>query len=165
MHSNEQVIHQFYSAFKSKSFKAMQDCYHEQAEFHDPVFQRLSAKEVKAMWEMLLGASKDLKITYETVSADDKEGKCRWQAWYTFSTTGREVHNVINASFEFRDGKIYRHYDHFNFWRWSRMALGVTGLLLGWTPFIQNKISAKAKERLGRFMNQSGRERTVSSRG
>lgn len=153
MHPNEQIINDFYSAFKAKSFKGMQECYHDEAEFHDPVFQRLTSAEVKAMWQMLLSSSNDLKVTYETVSAGDERGRCRWQAWYTFSSTGNAVHNVVNAAFEFRDGKIYRHRDDFNFWRWSKMALGPVGYLLGWTPFLRNRIRSTAKYRLQRMMS------------
>ncbi|MBA3630597.1 MAG: hypothetical protein H0W55_13180 [Actinobacteria bacterium] len=34
------------------------------------------------------------------------------------------VHNKIGVSFSFRDGLNIRHRDHFDFYRWSRMALG-----------------------------------------
>jgi hypothetical protein len=63
---------------------------------------------------------------------------------------------VIDADFEFKDGKIFRHRDHFDFWRWSRMALGTSGLLLGWTPFLKNKVQTTAKARLRKFMEKQG---------
>ncbi len=152
MHPNEEVIHKFYKAFQAKDFKTMQSLYRDDASFNDPVFQNLSAPEVRAMWEMLISASTDLKIEYGSVSADDRVGKCMWQAWYTFTTTGRRVHNVIYANFAFRDGKILSHIDKFDFWRWSKMALGTPGLLLGWTPIIRNKVRNTARKRLQKFM-------------
>ena len=51
-------------------------------------------------------------------------------ATYTFSATGRTVVNRIRARFDFRDGKIVRHVDSFDLWRWrvrhsaSRLAAG-----------------------------------------
>lgn len=152
MHPNEELIHRFYKAFQSKDFKTMQTLYRDDASFSDPVFQNLNAKEVRAMWEMLISASNDLKIEYSDVSADDRVGKCMWQAWYTFTTTGRRVHNVIHANFSFRDGKILSHIDKFDFWRWSKMALGTPGLLFGWTPIIRNKVRHTATKRLRKFM-------------
>jgi ketosteroid isomerase-like protein len=152
MNPNEQLIHTFYKAFSNKDFKTMQDLYRDDASFSDPVFQNLSAKEARAMWQMLIRASTDLRVTFSDVSADDRVGKCTWQAWYTFTTTGKKVHNIINANFAFRDGKILSHIDKFDFWRWSKMALGTPGLLLGWTPLILNKVRKTARKRLESFI-------------
>jgi hypothetical protein len=152
MHPNAILIQQFYAAFQNRDFKSMQRFYDPEAVFHDPVFQDLSAGEVKAMWQMLVTSANDLKIESSDIFADEKVGKCMWQAWYTFSATGRKVHNVIYAKFEFRDGKIFRHDDHFDFWRWSKMALGTPGLVLGWTPLIRNKVRKTARKRLEKFM-------------
>jgi hypothetical protein len=62
------------------------------------------------------------------------------------------VHNIIDATFTFRDGKIVRHVDRFDLWRWAGMALGVTGKLLGWTPIVQGKIRAQAAQGLDAFI-------------
>lgn len=132
----------------------MQDAYHPEAKFADPVFPDLSASEVKAMWQMLVTSAKDLKVSCSDVWANDEHGECKWEAWYTFTATGRQVHNIIYASFEFKDGKILRHDDEFNFWRWSGMALGNPGLLLGWTPLIINKVRKTAGIRLRKFIQE-----------
>lgn len=150
--THEALVKKFYEAFARKDFSTMQSCYHPEARFSDPVFNDLSSPQVKAMWQMLLSSSKDLRIEFSSVSADRSNGSCHWEAWYTFSRSGRLVHNIIDASFEFRDGLIYRHQDHFNFYRWSRQALGLSGLLLGWTPIIQNKVRGTANSSLTKFM-------------
>ncbi|MEX1239765.1 MAG: nuclear transport factor 2 family protein, partial [Cyclobacteriaceae bacterium] len=106
MHPNERLICAFYEAFDKKDYKTMQNAYHPQACFSDPVFQNLSASEVRAMWEMLTRSAGDLKINFRGAEADDHQGQCRWEARYTFSGTGRPVHNVIDASFRFEEGKI-----------------------------------------------------------
>lgn len=130
----------------------MQSCYHEEIIFSDAVFQSLAGKEAKAMWHMLLFNSKDLQVSFHDVLANDKIGSCYWEAAYTFSGSGRKVLNVITAAFEFRDGKIFRHTDHFDLWKWSRMALGTPGILLGWSPFLQNKIRKQAATALSKFI-------------
>ena len=74
------------------------------------------------------------------MTSDGTTGSAHWDADYTFSLTGRQVHNVIDATFELRDGKIVRHKDVFDLWRWAGMALGAKGKLLGWAPPVQNAI-------------------------
>ncbi len=151
---NEKVIHRFYTDFQGLNYRGMQEAYHDDAEFSDPVFGTLTSQEVKAMWQMLLTRSTDLKISFSDVQASDAAGKCHWEAWYTFSKTGRSVHNIIDAQFEFKDGKIYRHHDVFSLWRWSRQALGRSGLLMGWTPWVQHKVRESARKSLVAFCEQ-----------
>lgn len=155
MNANEQLITKFYSAFQQKDFLVMQSCYHREATFSDPVFQDLDSKEVKAMWEMLLTASKDLRIEFSNVHANDQSGSAHWEAWYSFSRTGRQVHNIIDATFVFRDGLIFKHHDQFNFWKWSRQALGRTGTLMGWTPVVKNKVRTSARKSLDDYRRKS----------
>ncbi|SKC53223.1 nuclear transport factor 2 family protein [Ohtaekwangia koreensis] len=155
MEQHELLIRQFYTAFQKRDYAAMQECYHADASFHDPVFQDLNAKQVRAMWQMLLTSSKDLKVSFSDIHIAGDTGTCTWEAWYTFSKTGKPVHNVINASFQFKDGKIFQHHDSFDLWRWSKQALGLSGLLLGWSPMVQNKIRATAKHSLAKFMSAS----------
>ena len=86
------------------------------------------------------------------ISSTENIAKAHWDAYYTFSATGRKVVNRIDAFFEIADGKIVRHTDKFNFYTWSRQALGLTGMLLGWTSFLNKKVSAKAMKNLANFM-------------
>ena len=67
------------------------------------------------------------------------------------------VHNVIDARFEFEEGKIRRHTDRFDLWRWAGMALGVPGKLLGWTPLLQNTIRRKAAAGLDEWIARAPR--------
>jgi len=151
---SKQIIEQFYASFQSKDWKSMQELYHTEATFSDPVFQNLNSKEVKAMWHMLLTASKDLELTFSDVAGYDNSGSCRWDAFYSFSRTGRKVHNIITANFVFKDNKIVSHLDSFDLWRWAGMALGLSGKLLGWTPFIKNKIRQMARKNLAKFISE-----------
>jgi ketosteroid isomerase-like protein len=154
---NDQLIKDFYDAFNRGDYAFMQQAYHPQATFYDPVFQELDATRVTAMWQMLLTASKDLKVMGSEVTSDQSTGSCRWDAWYTFSRTGRKVHNIVHAKFQFKDGKIFRHEDQFDLWRWARQALGLSGLLLGWSGAVQNKVRITAKSSLDKFLQASTR--------
>ncbi len=104
------------------------------------------------MWRMLCLRGADLELTFSDVTADDSTGSARWEAIYTFSATGRRVHNRISASFELADGGILRHVDDFDFNRWARMALGLPGHLLGWTKFLQRKVQKQAGGHLEKFI-------------
>jgi ketosteroid isomerase-like protein len=151
--SNQEIMQRFYAAFNERDYATMQSLYHDDATFSDPVFQALNSTQVKAMWQMLLTASKDLQVSCRDLTASDQHGRCRWDAFYTFSQTQRKVHNVVRAQFVFKDGKIIKHTDWFNFWRWSRMALGVSGLVLGWTPFLKNKVKDAARRKLDKYIS------------
>ena len=126
--------------------------YHPEVIFFDPVFMRLEGARAAAMWQMLCGRAKDLEITFSNVRADDQTGAAHWEALYTFSKTGRKVHNRIDAAFAFKDGRIIQHTDTFNLWRWAAMALGPTGLLFGWTPVVQSAIRKDARRSLEAFI-------------
>lgn len=150
--ANTALIERLYSAFQRRDGEAMAACYAPDARFSDPVFTDLRGEEVGAMWRMLCERGKDLELTYADVAADAEGGSASWQADYTFSTTGRKVHNEISAEFRFAGGLISEHRDRFDLWRWSRQALGPVGLLLGWSPPVQSKIRAQAREGLDEFM-------------
>lgn len=127
-------------------------CYHPEIWFSDPVFLDLRGSQAGAMWRMLTQNATALEVTYSDIQADEHAGRAHWEARYPFSQTGRKVHNQIDARFEFRDGKIIRHADTFDLWRWAGMALGPAGKLLGWAPPLQNGIRKKARARLEAFL-------------
>lgn len=151
MHTNEALIKQFYTAFQKRDAAGMAACYHPNIQFSDPVFPDLQGAEASKMWRMLIERGKDLRLEFSHVNANDTTGSAHWDAYYTFGRTGNKVHNSIDASFSFQDGKIIEHRDTFNFWRWSRQALGINGLLLGWTPFLQKKVQATSAETLAKY--------------
>jgi len=149
---NDQLIRHFYESFTRHDADEMIACYADDIEFSDPAFGRLSGADVKNMWKMLVTRGKgNIKIEFTNVTADDRKGSADWTADYLFSKTGRKVFNRIHAEFEFKDGKIFRHHDTFDFWKWSQQALGVSGLLLGWSSFLQNKVRQNARESLREY--------------
>jgi hypothetical protein len=146
-------VERLYRAFQQRDGAAMAACYHPSATFRDPVFE-LAGERIGAMWKMLTSRSTDLRVEFSNVRADASDGSADWQAWYTFTSSGRPVHNIIHADFRLADGLITRHVDSFDFWRWSRQALGPAGLLLGWSPIVRRKVQAQAVQALDRFMSR-----------
>lgn len=151
MHPNAELLQRFYAAFARRDHAAMAACYHPQVHFTDPVFD-LHGWRAAAMWRMLCERGADLCVEFRDVRADGSRGSAHWEAWYSFSVTKRQVHNVIDAQFEFRDGLIVRHIDRFGFYRWSRQALGLPGLLLGWSPMLRNKVKTTGAAGLEAFI-------------
>jgi hypothetical protein len=149
--ANAALIERFYGAFGRRDVGAMLDCYHADVVFSDPVFGTLAAAETRAMWRMLNGRARDLRVEFRDVTANDRSGRAHWEAWYTFAATGRAVHNRIDAEFQFSDALIVRHVDRFSLWRWAAMALGPKGALLGWVPSVRGAIRAQAAKGLAAF--------------
>ena len=153
---NERLIRHFYESFANGDADGMIACYADDIEFSDPAFGLLKGADAKNMWKMLLERAKgNIEIEFSNVTADDRKGSADWMADYLFSKTGRNVHNEIHAEFEFKDGKIYRHHDTFDIWKWSKQALGLPGILLGWSSFLQNKIRQNALESLREYSEKT----------
>ena len=156
MHPNAKLIRKFYTAFANRDASGMAACYDPAVKFSDEVFTDLEGARANAMWQMLCERGKDLKIEFRDIEADDATGRAHWEARYTFSATRRPVHNKIDARFEFKNGKIVRHRDTFSFWVWARQALGPTGLLLGWSPFLKSRVRTQANRNLAAFVRERG---------
>ena len=154
MNANQELITKFYTAFKNKDVAGMQGCYSDQATFSDPVFTDLNAQQVRAMWAMLIQSGKDMRVEFTAVKATEDGAAAHWDAYYTFSATGRKVWNQVDAQFIIENGKIVQHRDQFDFHKWSKQALGLTGMLLGWTSFLRNKVKKQASDKLAAYMSR-----------
>lgn len=159
MHANQQTLEKLYNAFAHLDAGTMAQCYAADAAFDDEAFSLRGHQQVTGMWHMLCDATRAKgrevwRLEYSGISADASSGQAHWEADYRFSATGRMVHNVINSRFTFDpQGLIRTQHDAFDFWAWSRQALGAPGLLLGWTPFLRNKVRAQAAANLQKYLN------------
>jgi hypothetical protein len=155
---SEATIRRFYDAFVRLDGEAMQACYAADARFDDEAFSLRGAPEIGGMWRMLCSATRGNPAAlahWRLEVSDITAGSAHWEAHYLFGPRGRPVHNRIDARFEFdAQGLITRHRDRFDFAAWARQALGVPGLLLGWTPWLRNQVRAKAAANLQRFLRQ-----------
>ena len=145
----KELIHKFYTAFNELDAETMVSCYHQEVKFEDPAFGTLQGERAKNMWRMLCQSQKgkDFKVLHSEVT----DHSAYWEAFYTFSKTGRKVHNKIHAKFEFKDGLIVKHSDHFDLHKWSKQAMGFSGAILGWTGFFKNKLQKQTNSLLTKF--------------
>lgn len=158
MADSKNIIEIFYKAFQKLDAETMAACYHDAIRFKDPAFGVLEGEQAKNMWRMLCKSQKgkDFKVKVSEIECDGIKGKAHWEAFYIFSKTGLKVHNKIDARFELQDGKIILHTDHFNLYRWSKQAFGITGLLTGWTPFFRKKLQQQTRNLLSKFEQSKG---------
>ncbi|WP_108808154.1 nuclear transport factor 2 family protein [Aquimarina spinulae] len=146
------LIETFYTGLSNLDAETMISCYHDDVVFEDPGFGKLKGNRAKGMWRMLCKNARNFRVEFSQVEANDQNGSAHWEAWYSFSKTGRSVHNKIDAQFEFKDGKIIKHTDHFNLHRWASQAIGWKGALLGGTSFFKKKLILQTNKMLDKFM-------------
>ena len=158
MTANEQTIYDFYTAFQKRDIKTMQDSYADNAVFNDSVFRDLNSSQVKAMWQMLLSRGGNIKVQFRDIKEEGGKVVAKWEADYKFTATGKKVLNKVNATFEIVDGKIVKHTDNFNFYKWAKQAFGGGGLLLGWTNFFVDRVRYTAHKKLEAYMKKTNRQ-------
>jgi ketosteroid isomerase-like protein len=155
MPTNADVLHKFYTAFQQLDYQTMNSCYSDDIVFNDPAFGLLRGDEAKYMWEMLCKNARNFSLTFSNIQLLDEEyATCNWVATYTFSKTGRRVVNNIKAFMRLKDGKIIEHSDGFKLSKWAAQALGLPGVLLGWTGFMKRKIQKNARKNLISFIEK-----------
>ena len=145
--TQSEIITKFYSAFQQLDVEKMVSYYHDDIEFTDPGFGTLKGNDAKNMWRMICSRAKDFSLEYSQVT----ENSAHWDTTYTFSITGNKVNNIIDATFEFKDGKISKHVDVFNLHKWATQALGFKGRLLGGTKFFQKKLNKQTQTLLAKY--------------
>ncbi|MFT5972973.1 MAG: ketosteroid isomerase-like protein [Cryomorphaceae bacterium] len=150
---NQDLVTKFYEAFSRLDAEGIASCYHKDVVFEDPAFGILKGMHAGNMWRMLCQSQKgkDFIVEFSNVKASDQAGSAHWEAKYTFSKTGRKVHNSIDATFEFSDGKIIKHTDDFDLKKWAKQAMGLKGALLGGTGFFKKKLQEQTNGMLAKF--------------
>jgi len=153
---NKQLIENFYTAFTKGDANGMTACYHNDVVFEDPTFGKLENGKPAKMWEMLMSKKKaSTTIVFNNIDADEKTGKANWTATYEFGEKNRKVVNNVSAKFKFKDGKIIEHIDTFDIWKWTKQALGFSGVLLGWSSFMKKKIQKTTNDQLTEFISKA----------
>lgn len=142
----------FYSAFAKGDADKMITYYDDHIGFEDPTFGKLNGNQAKMMWEMLLERSKgNLEIIFNVIETTNNTAIVKWEARYPFSKTGRDIHNKVTAQLTIKNGKIIKHIDKFNLWKWSQQAFGFKGFLIGWTPFFKAKLQLEIAKQLNSY--------------
>ena len=146
----------FYSAFARHDTKTMTDLYVDSNEpiFSDPIFQNLTSREVKGMWQMLVSAGHDLGIQYQIESSDNNTATVYWTADYTYSSTGRHVTNHVRSTLFVQNGKIVNQVDEFDLCAWTTQALGtVKGYMACYFP---SSLRSQARATLEQYLKAHG---------
>lgn len=140
-------VETYWDALANKAATTMASCYAPGATFQDPVFN-LQGVGIGKMRQNLFGSASDLQIQTDPLTVDGNKATGTWHASYTCTMAGRMVHYTNHSTFEAQDGVIVAQQDHFNLWKWTRMALGSNGKVLGCTPLVRKKVRTMATKRL-----------------
>ena len=90
--------------------------------------------------EVFLNANSNIAYKNEWKEGTDREVWINGEAFFHVKKTAHK-------------DKFTVHTDAFDIYRWTRQALGLPGLLFGWSPWINKKIQKQAREGLEKFMN------------
>lgn len=149
MNAGAEVVERLYAALAQRDHAGMAACYGPAARFSDPVFPALQGPEIGQMWRMLCERGTDLQVVAGPVrETDGGRLLVDWEARYTYRATRRPVHNRIRASFFLERDLIRDHTDAFNLYAWARQALGLPGVLFGWSAPFQRTIRSRARRAL-----------------
>ena len=118
----EETVKTVYEAIQRGDAAAATACYCDDAYYEDLAFKLKGNGDIDA--HVALVCSRKVKVAYTNIHTDGLEVKGHWVFDYVFAKTGRPVHNEMNSTFKFRDGKIVDHRDEGNRWEWSKQALG-----------------------------------------
>ena len=155
------LVTRFYDCFARLDAQGMNACLHPEISFSDPVFPNLRGPQVASMWSMLMASAarhpEAFQLKYEFVFLEERKAQVHWQASYLYGGS-RQVRNKVLATMSFWDGKIVRHVDGFNFYAWSKQALGLSALVLGWHAKYRSAVQAAAGKQLSIFMGQQRHE-------
>jgi len=147
----EQTILRLYDALGRRDGDGAAACYADDATFDDPAFGHLEDGAVKDMWRMLCERSDDLAIVLLECGAEGDGGWARWTADYTFTGTGRSVHNDVSSRFAFDGDLIREQIDTFSLRRWGGQALGRRGTVLGTAGLLGRAVRRQARSQLDEY--------------
>jgi ketosteroid isomerase-like protein len=147
MTPDEETVQRVYESIKRGDAATAAECYCDDAAYEDLAFELKGKPEIAAMWRLV--CSRGVKVEYRDIRTEGHEIKGHWVFDYKFRGTN-PVHNEMDSTFVFRDGKILVHHDHASRWTWAKQALGVPeGALVTILPSILRR---EAREELDTFI-------------
>jgi len=145
------VIETVYAALRDGKPHAAAACYASDPYFEDIAFQLHGRERICQMWRLV--CSRNVRVTFDSVAADDNTGSGHWVASYTFSETGRPIVNDIRSSFKFSDGLIADHRDQCDPHHWASQAYTFPkSLLAGYVAPLRR---FKARQKLEQFIREN----------
>ena len=125
--------------------------YSDHGSFCDPAFGELDVIKVRKMWQMLCARGRDLKVDFQIHDHSPDSATVLWQAEYTFSQTKRKVRNSVLTNMTVKDGKIIRHVDQFDFFKWAQQAFGLPMAMVILLPPVKKALMVKFRQALDRY--------------
>jgi len=153
MNSHEKLLRSFFASLDRSDAPGMCKCYQRGVFFSNPIYHSLKSWEAAAMWHMLCENATEINVDVSEIRADHDGGVAKWEIRYVYGDSGKVVDCSVTSRFKFFQGKIVRQADDFDLWRWIRMALGIKGALLGWSPGFQKKLRKTARRRLKQYVH------------
>ncbi len=147
-HANADSITALYTALSRADAPAMLALYGPNAQFEDPMFGLLDARQLRAMWRMLTRSGQAVAVKISNVQADDTDGSAQIDSQFVFPQTGRTVNNRVKASFRFEAGQIVYHREAYDLHAWIQMALGVPTV----TPELEAQFRAQFQGGLAQML-------------
>lgn len=145
------ALERFFDALRRCDKAALRDCCSPGLRFDDPLIS-ITGRDDRLDWCTLLWTPCDgdgqriWHLELDDVHTRGPLGTARWNLRYRYTPTGRLIELAVTSQFTFDpDGSITAQRDSFDFWRWSRQAHGLLGLLLGWTPLLWDQARDQAR--------------------
>jgi len=148
------VLNTFLRALAQRDVEAMIRCYTTTATYHSPIFPQVEGDTLTATWQWFCAKAPDLTMVVDEQAFEANTARVQWTATYTFPKTGRPVVQVTDSIFVFEGPQLCRHEDRFDLHRWSHMALGPLGRVLGGRRWLQRSLQRAAAERVARFQER-----------
>ena len=164
-HPNALLIERLFTALDRHDHAVMAACYADDATFHDIAYDLHEKRRIHNMWRMICEGKSNIRVTIETIDANDRDGTAVIVDKYQFGRKdddhpGKPVVNRITSRFEFHNGRITKQIDDCDPRAWAEMAIGgPVGWLAGRVRLMR---SLKANWLLWRFVQRNGE--SVSAR-
>jgi ketosteroid isomerase-like protein len=156
MSKEEQVVLKLYEAIQAGDAAAAAECYRDDAKYRDLAFDLAGKPDIAAMWRLV--CSRGVQVEFDDIRTEGDKVKGHWVFDYDFHGTN-PVHNEMDSTFTFRNGRIFVHEDRASRWKWATQALGYPkGALVTVFPFLLRK---QAREELEKFKRQERAEQAV----
>jgi hypothetical protein len=128
----------YVKALIKKESHALADCYSEEANFFDPIFDNLDKENLVKYWELRFTTYKDLKILVLASELYEHSASIKW--FISYKQKNKKIRYSMVSILEIRNGKIIKQFDHFHFWKMAMQAYGFMGFFLGWTKLMNARV-------------------------
>ena len=156
---NEDVVREFFSAYKQHAYPRIKPLLSPDVHFEDFAFD-IHGPDVFAMWQWfcLPGEHRgpvevpwfgNIRANGETVTAG-------YRVAYTYGEDRRPVDYVIRSTFTIEKGKIAKQCDRGSIFTWTRQAFGLPYALISWAPFFNARVRREARKKLDAFIDSTG---------